>query len=126
MLTVIKGVRKVTPNIKIDIHVTELKNPEISANLVLNKVIFDLERRMPSRRVVSKAMERVMQSGAKGIKILLAGRINGADIARTEPYHEGSVPTQTLRANIDYAEGPALTKRGYVGVKVWIYKENEE
>ncbi len=108
---------------KIDLHVTEIKNPEISAHLVAMRIAGELERRMPSRRVVTKTMERVMQSGAKGVKILLAGRINGADIARQEPYHIGSVPTQTMRKNIDYAAVPALLKRGYVGVKVWIYKE---
>ncbi len=125
VVAVIKEVRGIVPNVKIDIHVIELKNPEISALLVLNRIISDIERRMPHRRVIAKTIERVMQSGAKGIKITLAGRINGADIARVENYHEGSVPTQTLRGNVDYAQKPALTKRGYVGIKVWIYKENE-
>jgi small subunit ribosomal protein S3 len=110
---------------KIDLHVTEIKNPDISAYLVAGRIVSELERRMPSRRVVTKTMERVIQSGAKGIKVLLAGRVNGADIARRELYHIGSVPTQTLREDIDYAEIPALLKRGYVGVKVWIYKEKK-
>jgi len=108
---------------KIDLHVTEIKNPDLSAHLVANRIVADLERRMPSRRVATKAMERVMTSGAKGVKILFSGRVNGADIARSELYHQGSVPTQTLRENIDYASLPALLKRGYVGVKVWIYKK---
>lgn len=81
---------------------------------------------MPHRRVVVRNIERVIQSGAKGIKVVLSGRIGGADIARNEKYHEGPVPTQTLRGNIDYAQVPALLKRGYVGIKVWIYKSKED
>ena len=81
---------------------------------------------MPHRRVISRAMDRVMQSGAKGVKIILSGRIAGADIARTEKYHRGSIPTQTLRKNVDYAQVPALLKRGYVGVKVFIHKDYDE
>ncbi len=78
---------------------------------------------MPHRRVVAKTIERVMGAGAKGIKIVLAGRIAGAEIARTEKFTEGKVPLQTLRAKIDYAQVPALTKSGYIGVKVWIYRK---
>jgi len=107
-------------DLKVDIQVTEVKNPETSAKLVLDRIINELERRMPHRRAVNRAIDRVMQAGAKGVKIVLSGRIAGADIARTEKYQRGSVPTQTLRANIDYAESPALLKKGYVGVKVWI------
>jgi len=88
--------------------------------------VSDLERRMPHRRVVAKTIERVMQSGALGVKIILSGRIGGAEISRTEKYQKGSVPTQTLRENIDYAQVPALLKRGYVGVKVFIHKKKEE
>lgn len=110
-------------NTKIDLHVNEIKNPDMSAHLVATRIVGDLERRMPSRRVATKTMERVMQNGANGIKIILAGRVNGADIARSELYHSGSVPTQTMRKHIDYANVTASLKRGYVGVKVWIYKE---
>lgn len=113
-------------DLKIDIKVNEVKNPEISAQLVAQRIVFDLERRIPHRRVVSKTIERVMQSGALGIKVILAGRIGGAEIARVEKYHDGSVPTQTLREVVDYAEIPALLKRGYVGVKVYIHKERDE
>lgn len=112
-------------NIKVDLHVQEIKNPETSAYLVAGRIAGELERRMPHRRAIMRAMERVMQSGAKGVKVVLAGRIGGADIARSEGYHQGSVPTQTLRANIDYAQVPAMGKRGYVGIKVWIYKERD-
>lgn len=114
-------------DLKIDLQVNEVKNPETSAHLVANRIAFELERRMPHRRVVTRAMERVMQAGAKGVKVILAGRIGGAEISRTEKYQMGSVPTQTLRENIDYAQVPALLKKGYVGVKVFIHKpEGEE
>lgn len=111
---------------KIDLQVREIKNPEISAQLVAVRIAGELERRLPHRRVISKNLERVMASGAKGAKVVLSGRIGGTDIARTEKYHVGAVPTQTLRGNIDYAQVPALLKRGYVGVKVWINKPKED
>lgn len=116
----------VPKDLKIDLPVEEVRNPDISAQLIATRIAFELERRMPHRRVIVRAMERVMQSGAKGIKIVLAGRIGGAEISRTEKYHLGSVPTQTLREEIDYAQVPALLKRGYVGIKVWVFKEKEE
>lgn len=106
-------------------EIVEVKNPETSAKLVTEKIIDQLIKRFPHRRAVSQAIERAMENGAKGIKIVLAGRINGADISRTEKYSKGKVPTQTLRGNIDYHEAPALTKSGYIGVKVWIYKGDE-
>ena len=118
--------KKKIENLKIDLKVNEIKNPELSAYLVAGRIAADLERRMPQRRVVSKTMERVMASGAKGIKIVLSGRIGGADISRVEKYHMGSVPTQTLREDIDYAQVPALLKKGYVGVKVWIDQAKED
>lgn len=127
ILTQIKSVGKTdVKKIKIEPRVVEIKNPEISAHLVANRIAADLERRMPHRRVIARTIERVMQSGAKGIKIVLSGRIAGADISRVERYHQGSVPTQTLRRNIDYAQIPALLKRGYVGIKVYIHKTKEE
>lgn len=110
---------------KIDFQVNQVKNPELSAYLVAGRIADELERRASYRRVVTKAMERVMAAGAKGIKIVLSGRIQGAEIARVEKFHLGSVPAQTLRENIDYAHVPALLKRGYVGVKVWIHKQEE-
>ena len=105
-------------NLKLD--VVEVKNPDLSAQLVAFRIAEQLERRMPHRRVVGKMMERVMGAGAQGVKVFLSGRIAGAEISRTEKYFEGKVPLQTLRANIDYAQVPALTKFGYIGVKVWI------
>ncbi|MBN1168722.1 30S ribosomal protein S3 [Candidatus Woesebacteria bacterium] len=113
-------------NVQIDPRVVELKNPELSAKLVADRIVNNLERRMPHRRVITRAIDRVMQSGAKGVKIILSGRIAGADIARKEKYHQGSIPIQTLRKNVDYAQVPALLKRGYVGVKVFIHKDYEE
>ncbi len=126
IVDVISKVRgKKLSDIKIDFKVNEIKNPEISAKLVAERVAADLEKRMPQRRVVTRAMERVMASGAQGVKIVLGGRIQGAEISRVEKYHLGSVPSQTLRALIDYAQVPALLKRGYVGVKVWVHKKEE-
>lgn len=127
ILSVISEIRgKKVKDLKIDIRVNEVKNPELSAQIVAQRIISELERRIPHRRVVTKAMERVMQSGAKGVKIVLAGRIQGAEISRVEKYHMGSVPTQTMRATIDYAQIPASLKRGYVGIKVYIHKKEEE
>lgn len=113
-------------DIKIDFKVNEVKNPELSAKLVGERIAAELERRMPQRRVVTRAMERVIAAGALGVKVVLAGRIQGAEISRVEKYHMGSVPSQTLRESIDYDQIPALLKRGYVGVKVWIHKKEEE
>ncbi len=107
---------------RINLRVEEVKEPDMSAKLVAERIAQQLEGRYPHRRAVSQAMDRVMSAGAKGVKIQLSGRIGGTEIGRTEKYAEGSVPTQTLRANIDYFENPALTRSGYVGIKVWIYK----
>jgi len=113
-------------DLKVDFQVKEIRNPELSAYLVATRIVGELERRMPHRRVVSRNIDRVMQAGAKGVKIVLSGRIGGADIARTEKYSKGPVPTQTLRENIDYAQVPASLKRGYVGIKVWINRPKED
>ena len=126
ILEVVRKLRKEkVKDLKIDLRVNEIKNPEISAHLVAGRIVSELERRIPHRRVINKAMERVMASGALGIKVVLAGRIGGAEISRVEKYHIGSIPLQTLREHIDYARIPALLKRGYVGVKVWIHKKEE-
>lgn len=126
IVSIISEVRKkAVKDVKIDIRINEVKNPEIAAPLVVNRIISELERRMPHRRVVQKAVERVMASGALGVKVVLSGRIGGASIARKEKFKDGSVPAQSLRENIDYAESPASLKQGYVGVKVWIHKKAE-
>jgi small subunit ribosomal protein S3 len=126
VMGIIKKVRgKNLKDVKIDIRINEVKNPDISARLVAERIVSEMERRIPHRRAVTKAIERVMSSGASGIKVTLSGRLGGAEISRVEKFKEGSVPTQTLRENIDYAQVPASLKRGYVGVKVWIHKKAE-
>lgn len=114
--------KKFEPGLKIELEIEEVKDPEVNAQLVLENIITQLEKRIPHRRVVNRMMERVMNAGAKGIKIVLSGRIAGAEISRREKYSQGTVPLQSLRTDIDYAEHPALTKSGYIGVKVWINK----
>ncbi len=116
------GKTKKGERIKIDLNVEEVRTPELSAKLVAERINGQLVKRFPHRRAVTQAIEKAMQSGAKGIKIQLSGRIGGADIGRTEKYFDGSIPTQTLRAVIDYYEAPVYTKSGYVGLKVWIYQ----
>lgn len=108
--------------VKIDLKVEEVTQPDLSAKLVAERISGQLAKRFPHRRAVNQALERVMQAGAKGVKISLSGRIGGAEIGRTEKYFQGSVPTQTLRADIDYHHEPAHTRSGYVGIKVWIHK----
>jgi len=107
---------------KLELSVQEVKNADLSSHLVATRIVEQLKKRYPHRRAVNQSIERVMAAGAKGVKIALAGRVGGAEINRTEKYSQGSIPLATLRADIDYAEVPALTKSGYVGVKVWIYK----
>jgi len=109
------------PDKNLQLDVVEVKSPELSAYLVASRIAEDLKRRLPYRRIMAKTMERVTGSGAKGVKIALAGRLAGAEISRTEKFSQGTVPLQTIRAKIDYAEYPAFTKFGYIGVKVWIY-----
>lgn len=126
ILDIITEVRKKkVTDLKIEIRINEVKNPELSAYLVSGRIAGEMERRIPHRRAVQKAIERVMAAGALGVKVVLGGRINGAEISRVEKFHQGSVPTQTLRENVDYAQIPALLQRGYVGVKVWIHKKQE-
>lgn len=104
------------------VNVIEIKSPELSAQLVAESIAAQLERRISHRRANRQAMMRTMRQGAKGIKIMVAGRLNGAEIARTEWVREGTIPLHTLRADIDYAGATAHTTYGQIGVKVWIYK----
>lgn len=106
--------------VKVDLQVEEITSPDLSAKLVAERIAEQLVKRFPHRRAVSQALEKVMGAGAKGVKVALAGRIGGSEIGRTEKYAQGSIPTQTIRANIDYYNTPALTRSGYVGIKVWI------
>lgn len=107
------------------IEVEEVKRPDLDAKLVADGIAKQLERRMPFRRVMKKAMQSTMDAGAAGIKISIAGRVGGAEIARTEWYKEGRIPLHTLRADIDFAMGRAETTYGSIGVKVWINRGEE-
>ncbi len=108
---------------KVDLRVEEEKTPDLSAYLVAQSVSDQLLKRLPHKRVMNRMIDRVMGSGALGVKILLAGRINGAEIARKEKLSRGTLPLHTLRANIDFAKVDAITKSGIIGVKVWINKQ---
>ena len=104
------------------LNVQEIKNPDLDAQLVAENIAAQLENRVSFRRAMKKCLQSSMRAGAKGIKTSVAGRLGGADIARSEGYHEGSIPLQTLRADIDYGFAEAKTAYGRLGVKVWIYK----
>jgi len=107
------------------IEVEEIKRPDLDAKLVADGIAKQLERRIPFRRIMKKAIQATMDAGAAGIKVSISGRIGGAEIARTEWYKEGRIPLHTLRAEIDYAMGRAETTYGSIGVKVWINKGEE-
>ena len=109
-------------NNEIRLNINEIRVPELVAKLVGESIAEQLERRVAFRRAVNTAMQRTMQVGAKGIKVVIAGRLSGADIARTEKYHQGRVPLHTVRADIDYEISEAKTTYGVIGIKVWIYK----
>lgn len=105
-----------------NINVMEIKSPDTDAQLVAENIAQQLEKRIAFRRAMKQSIQQAMKTGAKGVKISIGGRLGGADIARTEHYHEGSIPLQTLRANIDYGFAEAKTTYGRLGVKVWVYK----
>ena len=107
---------------QLDIKIEPIKEPNLDAYLVAKNVSDQLARRLPHKRVMGQAVERAMLSGAKGIRIIIAGRIGGAEIGRREKLQQGTVPLSTIRENISFASVPSLTKKGYVGVKVWINK----
>lgn len=107
------------------IEVEEIKRPDLEAKIVADNIAKQLERRIPFRRVLKKAMQATMDAGGAGIKVQISGRVGGAEIARTEWYKEGRIPLQTIRAEIDYATGRAETTYGSIGVKVWINRGDE-
>jgi small subunit ribosomal protein S3 len=107
---------------KVNVNITEVKRPDLSAQLVAESIASSLERRISFRRAMKQAITRTMKNGAKGIKTSCSGRLGGAEIARREHYHEGTIPLQTLRADIDYGFAEADTTYGKIGTKVWIYK----
>jgi len=106
----------------VNINIMEVKNPDTNAQLVAENIAAQLEKRISFRRAMKLVMGRAMRCGIKGIKTAVSGRVGGAEIARTEQYHEGTIPLQTLRADIDYGFAEAATTYGILGVKVWIYK----
>lgn len=116
-----KDLQKMTGN-DVSLNIVEIRKPEIDAQLVAENIAQQLERRVAFRRAMKRAVQSAMRLGAEGIRINCAGRLGGAEIARTEWYREGRVPLHTLRADIDYGEGRAKTTYGICGVKVWIYK----
>ncbi len=105
----------------INISIVEIKKPETIAKIIADSIAQQLEQRMPFRRVMKQALRGAMRGGVEGIKIMISGRLNGADMARTEQYKEGRVPLHTLRAKVEYALSEAKTTFGIIGIKVWVY-----
>ena len=117
-----KSLVKVTKGKTVVVNIMEVKKPDADAQLVAESVAAQLEKRVSFRRAMKQSIGRSMRTGIKGMKIMVSGRLDGAEIARSEQYHEGSIPLQTLRADIDYGFAEAHTTFGVVGIKVWIYK----
>ncbi|HNU81132.1 MAG TPA: 30S ribosomal protein S3 [bacterium] len=107
---------------EINLNIKEVNRPQLSAQIAVQSAILDIEKRVPFRKVMKQLISRVERGGALGVKVQISGRLNGAEIARTEKLVSGKVPLQTLRADIDYARGVAHTSYGAIGIKVWIYK----
>lgn len=118
----LKGNLKKLTGRAIDINIAEIKQAELDATLVAENIAAQLEKRIAFRRAMKQSVGRTMRMGAKGIKVMVGGRLGGAEIARTEQYREGSIPLHTLRADIDYGTAEAHTTYGRIGIKVWIYK----
>ena len=117
-----KDLTKIAKGKQIGINIIEIKKPDCDAQLVAESIAAQLEKRASFRRCMKQAISRAMRLGAKGVKAMVSGRLDGAEIARSENYHEGSIPLQTLRADIDYGVATARTTFGAIGIKVWIYK----
>ncbi len=115
-------VQKIAKDVAVTINIIEVKRPDMDAQLVAEGIAAQLEKRVSFRRAMRQCMGRAIRSGAKGIKTMVSGRLDGAEIARCEQYHEGSIPLHTLRADIDYGFAEALTTFGIIGVKVWVYR----
>ena len=115
-------IAKLSNNKNISINIKEVKRPDLDAKLVAESIAIQLEKRVGFRRAMKQAMQRVMKAGAVGCKVMVSGRLDGAEIARSEHYHEGRLPLHTIRADIDYATYEAHTTFGVLGVKVWICK----
>ena len=117
-----KSVAKICKGKQISVNITEVKKPDADAQLVAEGIAAQLEKRVSFRRAMKQAIGRSMRSGIKGVKVMVSGRLDGAEIARSESYHEGSIPLQTLRADIDYGFAEAHTTFGVIGIKCWTYK----
>lgn len=111
---------------RVNINIVEIRKPDLNAHLVGQQIAADLERRVAFRRAMRGAIQRAQRAGAKGIRTMVSGRLNGADIARKEQYTEGTVPLHTLRADIDYSWDEAMTSYGNLGIKTWIYRGDAE
>ena len=116
-----KEISKFAPGKTIVVNIKEVKRPDGDAQLIAESIAAQLEKRMSFRRAMKQALGKAMRSGVKGVKIMVSGRLDGAEIARSEHYHEGSIPLQTLRADIDYGLAEAFTTYGMLGVKCWVY-----
>lgn len=117
-----KQLAKVTGGKQISVNIVEVKKPDCDAQLIAESIAAQLEKRASFRRSMKQAISRSIRMGVKGIKVMVSGRLDGAEIARSEQYHEGSIPLQTLRADIDYGLSEAHTTFGIIGIKVWVYK----
>lgn len=126
IFTHVKNINKLfkKKDLRIDVKVEPVKEPYLSAFFVASQVAEQLAKRLPHKRVVSFALEKVKIAGAKGVKIMLSGRIGGAEISRRETYKVGTIPLSTIREEVDFAIVPSLTKSGYIGVKVWICRKS--
>ena len=116
-----KNIMKITKG-DVNVNIKEIKKPELNSNLVAENIAQQLVKRVAYRRAMKRAMQSCLRLGARGIKVSVSGRLGGNEIARTEWLRDGSIPSHTLRADIDYAEAEALTTYGIIGIKVWIYK----
>ncbi len=117
-----KNLSKITKGKQVAVNIIEVKRPDGDAQLVAESIAAQLEKRASFRRCMKQAITKAMRVGVKGIKVMVSGRLDGAEIARCEQYHDGSIPLQTLRADIDYGFATAHTTFGAIGVKVWVYK----
>lgn len=120
-----KGIKSKSKDamMKLEVKVEPVKDPYLNAYFLANQIAEQLAKRLPHKRVVNFAKEKVMTAGAKGVKIILSGRIGGAEISRRETYKVGTIPLSTIREDVDFAKIPSLTKSGYIGVKVWICRK---
>lgn len=119
-----KSLEKLVNNKKVTVSVREIKSPELDASVVGQDIARQIERRISYKRAIKQSIRNAMKNGAKGIKVRISGRLNGAEIARTEEFKEGRLPLSTLVANIDFKISESLTEMGIIGIKVWIFKED--